>query len=197
MAISNGYLTLDDYQLYAKADNSDAGDDAVIEDVIEAASRFIDGKTERTFYARSETHYFDATPEDNVLWFDDDLISVTTLTNGDGTAIASTKYVLLPNNKTPKYGLKLLASSGISWLLTTAGDREKAITLTGSWGFAATAPHDIRFACYLIASNLYKRRFGQGNASDETITTASGLVITPRDVPAAAADILRRYARYV
>jgi hypothetical protein len=38
------------------------------------------------------------------------------------------------------------------------------------------------------------RRFGTNNSS-ETVTTASGLIITARDVPAAANDILMRYKR--
>jgi hypothetical protein len=194
MTITNGYLTLAEYKAYKGITSLDGVDDTVIENAIEAASRYIDGRTNRTFYSRSATNKYDTPDGDELIFPDDDCLSITTLTNGDGTVITSAQYVLLPYNKTPKFSIKLLGSSGVYWQSTDDGDIEQAITVAGTWGYSATAPDDIKEACYQIANNFMGRRFGTNNSS-ETVTTASGLIITARDVPAAANDILMRYKR--
>lgn len=196
MSITNGYCTLAEFKAYAIPDGAtDAADDAVIEDIIEAASRWIDGKTGRTFYSRAaETRYFD-TPDTRELWLDDDLISITTLTNGDGTVIASTDYVLLPNNYSPKYAIKLRDASSESWeLSSTDNSPEKAITVLGSWGYAATAPDDIKTACIMLSDSMYRRRMGE-NVSGVASVTAAGVVISPADIPSGVMALIRPYIR--
>lgn len=99
MAIINGYCTLDDFKKFITASghslNADDIDDLVIEDIIERASRKFDGLCGRHFYPRVDTRYY-SVPDDDILWLDDDLLAVTTLTNGDANTIASTNYHLLP-----------------------------------------------------------------------------------------------------
>ena len=79
MAITNGYATLAEYKAFVvsrgQTATTDTNDDAVVEDIIEGASRLIDTYTGRTFYARTETHYYD-TPQGYELWFwDEDLLT--------------------------------------------------------------------------------------------------------------------------
>jgi hypothetical protein len=196
--VTNGYATLPEFISYARVETTDPADDAVIIQLIETASRYIDNETKRTFYARTtETRYFDV-PDDfgRCLMFDDDLLSITTFTNGDGSAIASTNYVLLPYNDTPKYALEMLPSSTVMWLPTTLGNYERALSITGSWGYAATAPADIKLTCMAIAESLYKRRFGE-NLLTSSFATAAGVVITPMDVPDWARLTLHNYRRLV
>jgi hypothetical protein len=76
---------------------------------------------------------------------------------------------------------------------TTNG--EKAISLSGSWGWSSTAPLDIREACLEIAASYYHRRFGE-NVSAETTITPAGVVITPKDIPVSARSILQKYQRF-
>ena len=45
MAITNGYATLAEFKLWINTQTDNTNDDAVIEDIIEAVSRFIDGET--------------------------------------------------------------------------------------------------------------------------------------------------------
>ena len=192
---STVYATVAEFKAFTAIDSTDATDDTVITNILDASSRFIDNHTRRTFYARTETHYYDV-PSGNTLYIeDDDLISITTLTNGDTTVLTTSDYVLLPNNGSPKYAIKLKTSSTNSWEEDTNGDSEKAITLLGTWGWAADCPTDIKEACLEISASYYHHRYGE-NMSSETTITAGGVVITPKDIPASARSILDNYLRY-
>lgn len=193
MTISNGYSDLASFKAFKNIDSTDTTDDTVIEDIIEAVSRYIDRKTGRTFYAKSETRYFDV-PEGRELDLRADLLTVTTLTNGDGTVIAAAYYNLEPRNSAPYYAIKIKQSSPYLWQLDTNGNMEGVISVAGTWGFSATTPDDIKELCLEIASNIYQRRSGQGADAAATITGA-GVVLSPRDVPGWARDVLEFYKR--
>lgn len=195
MTIVNGYATLEDFLQFAAPEaGGDVMDDVLIESLITGVSRYIDNATRRRFYASTETHYFD-TPTGRELWLDDDLLSVTTLTNGDGVIIPAAEYKLRPYSRTPYYQIALKASSDYSWESEEDGDGEGVISLAGSWGYAATVPADIKEACLMIARNIYRGRTGE--AAGNATVTGAGVVITPRDVPPMAQDILARYIRLV
>ena len=137
MTITNGYCTLDEFKSYIVARGQalaiDYIDDTVIEAIIEKVSRDIDQEAQRTYYARTETHYFDV-PEDSqtVLNLGDDLLTVTTLTNGDGTVITSSYYKLYPLNAGRYRELKLKPSSGYIWLSDSNGDTDGVISVAGT-----------------------------------------------------------------
>jgi hypothetical protein len=196
VTVTNGYCTVKELKHYlAPGVAADKYDDEVLADMIMASSRYIDGETGRTFYARSETHYFDVPEEDNrCLWLNDDLLTLTTLTNGDGTVITSTYYVLYPRSNTPYYELRIKQSSTYYFEGDTSGNTEKVITIAGTWGYAATAPADVKQACLQLSGSLYKRRFGENLSSVSTVT-AGGVVITPQDVPVYVANVIRRYRK--
>jgi hypothetical protein len=195
MAISNGYATLAEFKTLVGT--SSATDDTFMEDCIEAASRYIDGQTTRTFYARTETRYYDVPPNaSRLLELDDDLLTITTLTNGDSNTIASSEYNLIPKNFTPKRAIKLKASSSTYWDFDSDGNSEFVISIAGTWGYVATRPDDINLACLDIANGIYKRRHGENVSSVATIT-AAGVVVTPRDVSGMAARTIRRYQKWV
>lgn len=86
MTITNGYATLEEVKAALRV--IDTIDDALIETAIEAASREIDGHTERFFFnAGTDTKLF--IPTDFFLCEVDDLISVTTIkTRAQGTAFS-------------------------------------------------------------------------------------------------------------
>lgn len=111
-------------------------DDPEILRVIREVSDLIDTAAgRRHFVPRIETRYFDYGRQTDQarLLLDDDLLAVTTLTNGDTTVIASSKYVFMPRNETPYWALDLLASQGIVWTYTV--DPERAISIDGIWGY--------------------------------------------------------------
>lgn len=193
MTISNGYITLAEFKADAlPSAATSSADDAVIEDIIEAASRYIDNETGRTFYARTETHYF-SVPDGRELCMDDDLLTITTLTNGDATVITS-GYYLWPRNIPPYSKIVLTQASTIFWQNDSSNNSEYVISVVGTWGYAATAPDNIKRACQMIATQLYHRRMGENMGSITTITPA-GVVVTPQDVPGWAAQTIRVYQR--
>lgn len=192
MTTTNGYVTLSEVKSWLAITSTSSTDDAVIEDMIEGASRLIDRLTGgRTFYARSETHYY-ALPSSQTLYIDDDdLLSISTLKNGDGTELIASQYNLIPRNQTPKYAIKL--ASGYSWM-PSSSDNDFPITIYGSWGKSTTVPDDIKQACHDIVANAYHRRFGQGQ-SGQTIIAGGGIMIAPEDVPSTAMTIIRGHKR--
>jgi hypothetical protein len=188
------YASITDFKAYARITSTDTTDDGVIGDILESASKLIDTETRRTFYARVETRLYDVPDTDTLYIEDDDLLTVTTLTNGDSTVLTTTDYILLPANSYPKYAIKLKDSSTYSWAEDSSGNSEQAISILGTWGYSSSAPADIKEACLEIATAFYHRRFGENMATESTMTTG-GVIVTPRDIPASARSIIANYAR--
>jgi hypothetical protein len=191
-------LTLAEFKAYVDDQgNTDTTDDGVMEDIIEAASRYIDRQTNQFFYDDEDaTRYY--TPEANDFLITDPIQSITTLkTDSDGDRTyedtwQSTDYDLMPFNP---------ENSSYTWIETTPdGDYsfpkiKKGVEITGDFGYAST-PDDIKLACMEIAKAAYSRRYGQ-NMTGNAEVTAAGVVITPQDIPAFARSIIRGYRRIV
>lgn len=136
---SNLYITTADFKNWQRTTSTDAGDDTVIDAIIEQTCRFIETYTGRRFYPSVETHVYNIpdvySPERDTLYLDDDLLSLTTLTNGDTSTIASTEYVLRSANFAPYWAVKLRNSSDVSWQPDANGSSEQCISVAGVWGY--------------------------------------------------------------
>ena len=55
---------------------------------------------------------------------------------------------------------------------------------------------EIEMACKMLVDQTYRNRFGENLGGTATVT-AAGVVITPQDVPALAAEIIHKYTRIV
>lgn len=108
--------------------------DEVLAELITRTSRQIDGICQRVFAPRILTHFYDV-PKGRELIFDDDLLEVLTLTNGDGQTISSTDYKLYPLNFSAKAKLSLLGSGSSVFQTSSSGDVEGAISLRAVWGY--------------------------------------------------------------
>lgn len=143
MTARNVYATLAEFKSYftsrGGSASTDAADDAVIEQLLEQASRYLDSKTARWFYPRIETRYYNIPGQpdgyERELWFDADLLDMLSFLNGDGTAISSTEYNLLSRNESPKYKLVMKPTSDVVWSLDNNGDWEHVITISAIWGY--------------------------------------------------------------
>ncbi len=199
MTITNGYCTLTEFKAFAIPDaDTDAPDDGVIEAIIESASRFIDGRTCRTFYKSSadETRYFTACEPDELET--GDLVSITTLATDDlgdrtySSAWTTAYYDLFPYNAAligmPYTRLEVTPDS-----LYYFPTWKKGVKIVGKFGFPSV-PDDVNQACLLIASSVYRHRQGENTSGVATIT-AAGVVITPHDIPADAVYMLQRYMK--
>lgn len=106
-----------------------------------------------------------------------DLLSVTTLTNGEGSVITSTGYWLEPRNSTGAYRHIRLKTSE-SWIFNTDGE----ITVAGNWGYT-TAPDDlIQEVTKEYAAYLYRMR--DNPIYDITANPELGIITVPKGIPA-------------
>lgn len=165
-AVVNGYTTIATVKAFLDITSTNSTDDGVINDLITQTSRYIDDKTGRRFYPSVETRSFN-TPDGRELWLDDDLLSVTTLTNGDGDTIPSTEYILQPANYYPKYAVRLKQASTYYYETDDDGNTEQVIDVLGWWGFH----QKFTARAWALGTTLNENPL---NATDLTFTLTSG-----------------------
>lgn len=173
-------------------DISSSADDALLTDLIAAAQKMIDMHCRRTFESDTDgTRYFDYSSEyieGNTLWLDEDLASITSVTNGDGVVVAANERTTTPRNSTPYAGIRLLSDSGVTW--TYSDEWMDAITVVGKWAYSTTAPDDIKQACTRLAAFLYAQRDA---ALFDVTAIEAGTVLTPVGIPVDVKVILKPY----
>lgn len=201
MTITNGYITLAEYKTYGTARgqsaSADTSDDAMIEALIEAASRYIERQTGRQFYKDSVAvaRYFTASTAHYLSVFD--LVSASEIkTDSDGsrsysTTWASTDYDLEPYESaqlSKPYSRVYPTPQAVNFF--PVGVR-RGVKITGIWGWPSV-PRDIWEACQTIVMSAYAARSGQASSGKLTITSA-GLIIRPEEVPPKAQETFRIY----
>ncbi len=179
---------------------SAATDDTLIEALIARAQKAIESYCHRQFEAQTGTRYYrqaDVGTEDlleqgvyDILYLDADLLSVTTLTNGDGTEIPSSGYWLDPRNSGPPYWYIVLKSP-YSWTFDTDGE----ISVSGTWGYALAAPEDIVHATVRLAAYYYRQKDAQ--VFDTTAAPELGVITVPQGLPADVRILLEPYRRLI
>lgn len=176
MTIRNGYCTLSEFKALITPSGqtllTDLADDSVIEDMIERTSREFDGMCGRHFYPLVETVNYDV-PDDEFLWFDDDLLEVISLTNGDGTAVATADYHFKPLREYPKYALYLTDITDTAWESTTVDSDQEAIALNAIWGYRE------QYATYGWTQGSLINMGTNLNATATTITVDSDDLFVP------------------
>jgi hypothetical protein len=172
-------------------DISGTGDDAQGALLVARVTDAIDRFCRRRFRAVTATRTFDV-PTGDTLFLDDDLLSVTTLTNGDGNVITSASYVLLPKNNLPKYAIRLKENTSTIWEGSTTTDYQ-AISVAGSWGYSTTPPDDIVQAAVRWTAWLYRQRDG---AFGQTARPDIGVIETPLALPVDIERLLKPYKRW-
>ena len=202
MTITHGYATLTEVKASKRITSIDVTDDELLEDLVEAASRWIDRETGRRFWSTVSTSAAETrtyTPASGTHVYTDDIISIVTLKTDEDSdrtyevTWATTDYDLLPENAD-------LEGRPYTYIeVTPLGDysfpkHRKSVQIVGYFGFCETRPDDINTACIMIATTLYNNRFGVGSDGAATITGA-GVVITPKDIPAGAKALVDPYRR--
>jgi len=168
-------------------------DDQLLSDLITRAQAIIEAYTGRNFEAVTATKYFSTDSIEGrylYLW-GYDLLTVTTLTNGDATEIASANYRLEPRNETPKWQIRL--DEDTTWEFD---DSDSEVSIAGTWGYTATAPSDIKHACIRLAAFLYRQKDNSADI-DRPLVTGDGVTIMPAALPQDVKSILDRYKRRV
>lgn len=188
------YATTADVKAYLNIGTTT--DDALLAALIARAQALVDGFCERTFEASADTtRSFDAVADvdGRRLYLDADLCSIHSVTNGDGTTVASTHYVTEPRNATPYYAITLKGSSGVAW--TYDDDPENAIAVSGKWAYSSTPPADISQATVRLTAWLYRQR--DNSADIDRALIAGDVTILPLRLPQDVQAMLARYKRLV
>lgn len=134
------YLSLADAKSYLGIANADTSEDTLITALIAAAQSAIEAYCGRSFEAVTAMRRYGVSSMKvsdgrTYLRLDADLLSVTALTNGDGSAINPSHYLLLHPNMPPYWGIQL--KSGVSWTLPSL---DAEVSVAGSWGYSVTPP---------------------------------------------------------
>lgn len=183
MAITNGYLTLDDLKAELGLDLNDATYDSRLEQIIVEVSRYIDDHCGQYFWTTEsdETRYF-RSREPECLRGVGPLISITSLaTDEDGSRLyattwAVTDYDLWPYNAAangrPYYRIDVAPQGRY-----TFPRQAKGVKIVGKFGWAAI-PAPVKRACILQCSRLFKRKdapFGVVGSSEMGYTVVTRL----------------------
>lgn len=137
-------VTLDVVKRHRKLSATQAADDALLMDMIHRASATFQSSIRRVCAPYYGVHTFDArslycrqyTLDVGKAGFD--LLSVETLTNGDGATISGAGVALRTANLYPKWRVELKPSAGVAF--TYNGDWQDAISVLGWWGYVPNYP---------------------------------------------------------
>lgn len=189
------YVSTANFKLYKNIVG--ASDDTVINMLIAQAQKMVETHTGRVFEASANTtRTFDAMNDvdGDLLYFDRDLYSINSVTNGDGVVVAASEYVTEPRNGPPYYAIRLKNSSDVVWTYDT--DAENAIAISGMWAYSLTAPEDVQWATLRLASYLYEQRKNAGEL-DRPVAISNNMTMLPSRLPKDVADTLIHYVRSV
>lgn len=172
-------------------------DETLLEEAIEDATDYINRETNRVFEAETLTKYFDSSvrshERSDTIFINDDLLTITTLKNGDGSAtvIAAGDYWLLDRNDGPPYhGIQLTDASGVVWEWDTDG----WVEITGTWGYSTTAPNDIRRACLRLSAFYFRQK--DSMVFETTAIPEAGVITIPAGIERTMTKIIQKYKRY-
>lgn len=191
------YLTKSKLKQYLGIPNDITNEDTMFDDLIERVQAFIERYTARVFEKPTEPSVrkynakCDVHEHHRLLLLDHDLLSVESITNGDGNPILPEQYVLLPANFSPKYAIKLLWSGNSYWTWET--DPEEAIQVEGFWCFSETVPPDVEHCMIRLCTYLYRQKDNAGEF-DRTILAGNSTLL-PTQIPRDILDYLAPYVR--
>lgn len=174
-------------------------DNALIEDAIGQASDYIDRITETTFEVTEDSSRFFQIGKDTsgaLLKINQPLCALTSVTNGNGDAIASSAYQVLPidwqANGDLITGIRLTRSGLVKWRYTTYVE-EDLIEVVGRWGYSTTVPPLIERAAIRLSTFFYKQR--ESGVLDTIAVPESGIIQTPIGFPREVKLMLRQFTQ--
>lgn len=175
---------------------TETSDDTLIGAYVTQASRMVETFCNRQFANTAGTLTYDTYGphiDGRRLHFGQDVLSITSLTNGGDGVLPTTAYRLWPLNTSPKYAVELLPEAGYAWETSSTNYPEGAIVVVGSLGYCtdATRPADVTLAATKLAAWLYQNRDNDGT----TVQLGDGSLAIPAEAPALVFKLLGRYVR--
>lgn len=200
------YFTTAELKAYLGITSS--SDDAELGHIPDRVTAAIDSYCHRHFEpesdhgpAASHAHYFTALLTvdggDLLDWrtlnLNHDLAELTSITNGDGTAISSSDVVLLPLNVKPTNFIRIKSGVNVTWTYTTSP--EAAITVAGKWSYSLDIPADVKAAALRWGAHLYRLRTGATSVPADITVSADGSAFASNRIPSDVAQMLKPYVR--
>ncbi len=129
------YCTLPFLRQRQSLDSTDTENDQKLLQKIRAASRDIDMFTSRVFEPIKATHEFDFKSSTKLLFGDYDLLSLTSITDGQLFVIDNDSIILLGSSSgnPPYYGVEL--DPGVGSFFTYLTSKKRALSVVGVWGW--------------------------------------------------------------
>jgi hypothetical protein len=197
MAVTNGYITLANLKTYLKID--DQVEDALLEQIIESASRSIDRIANRRFYLDAQASARTYRPIGNLRVQVDDFGTTSGLvvkTDPDSTGTYGTTftlnqdYIVEPTNALAK-GRPLTTITIVGpTAFSLPVNYWPQVEVTARWGWPAV-PDDIEQATYILSADLYKRKDSIGGVLGLSELGAIRMSPLGRDITA----MVRAYKR--
>ena len=198
------YISVAEFKTWARVESADADDDTFIGVLITYASRLIDRECQKRdshFYNSGQAaaaRYFPGSGNSEQ-WIDA-CTSVTTLETSDdfGTSwdtwTVSTDYWVSDGERFDLTPIRLLvANPNGSYLYFPKFIR--GVRVTAVWGAYATAPAQIKEACYRIVNQEYHLKESAGN-DDGMLVTDAGIWLPSGGIPKIVQRILNSYRSY-
>lgn len=136
------------------------------------------------------TRYFDhCAINGRELVLDIPLLTVTSVTDGDGTTVSSANYRLTPRNG-PRYNAITLLSS-YYWRISDVDDE---ITVVGKFGYSLTTPTPVKEAALMLAGWIFKRY--QAALQDNIVNQDLGQIVYGAAMPKQVCALLAPFVNY-
>jgi hypothetical protein len=161
MAITNGYCTLAEVKAASRFTTNEY--DTMLENLIEGASRRIDGHCGRFFYQVPNTAIsFFATSEFVCALPDMASSNITVKTDEDSDGVFETTWTAAQYRLEPLDAVlqsrpyNRIATTGLRTFPMPTYPRLPALQITATWGWSAV-PEDVREACILLSMRMFSR----------------------------------------
>lgn len=142
------------------------------------------------YVTEDSTRYFDhCAVSGRELTFDIPLLTVTSVTNGDGATVSSGHYRLMPRNGQRYNGITLL--SNYNWQMSDVDDE---ITIVGKWGYSLTTPTPVKEAALMLAGWIFKRY--QAALQDNIVNQDLGQIVYGAAMPKQVCALLAPFVNY-
>jgi hypothetical protein len=125
-------VTLAQLKRYCGIASTFTTDDALLTRLIIDGEQWAEQVMQRAAKPIIEARTFDYC-DPRMLYFDDDLLEVISITNGDAVAVTLTDLFYMPRRRTPKYAIGFEIGASDVWTYSTTP--ENAISITAAWGY--------------------------------------------------------------
>lgn len=181
------YVTVAEYKTWLNALNSQRtqitpanADDSEYQLFIDESTAYIESETKRVFSAVTDTKYFNERAQDQgrpELIFTPDLLTVTSVVNGDGVTLAATDYWAYPRNASRMFGVEMRPTSSAAWSFVNG-----YVAVAGTWGAMATPNTFIKHLAFRVAWWIQQTRTTTGQITTFGDGTRTQDGNTPPDI---------------